>query len=131
MKRTYKDRDEFMKQFCGDPSKLDEKYDCMAFAGMTREALQVCLDKGWTTKDEAQNSAPNVGEILDFLKDNPAFKAHGYVVTAERQDARISVEGVQASGAPAEQVQEFINMFRHADNFDASLESGDCFAWFD
>jgi hypothetical protein len=108
-----------------------DKYDIFHFEGLSAKDLKRCIAKGWADPKDCQNSAPSIGDILEFLVANPSFKAHGYVVTPHRDDTRISIEGVIAEGAPRAEVDAYIEMFRQADEFEFDSNGGYCRAWYD
>lgn len=59
----------------------------------------------------------------------PKYKAHGYAVSDERDDYRISIEGVE-KGEPHESIKEFqdyMDVFRFSDTFDYHT----MFCWFE
>ena len=122
--KDYKLRDKMLN--------IDESTECggtWRFEGCTAETLESLIDLGFADPDEYQNSAPTIGEILEFLKENPNYTAHGYVVSIDRDDYRTSVEGVEGHEYDAEQIANFVTMFRFADEFEVSEDYQR--AWFD
>ena len=77
------------------------------------------------------NSCPGVQDLfLPFLQRHPDFTAHGYAVSKERQDSRITIEGIEcAAPMTIETVIDFANSFRRADDF--SLSSSNARCWYD
>jgi len=68
-------------------------------------------------------------KIYEFMQRYPKYKAHGYAVSDERDDYRISIEGVE-KGEPHESIKEFqdyMDVFRFSDTFDYHT----MFCWFD
>ncbi len=123
----YKTRDEMLKlEYHGGNS---ENYDVAYFDGVTAETLEKLVNMGYADPEEYQNSSPTIGEILKFMKENPSFTAHGYVVTPHRDDYRVSIEGVQGNSEDECEIFNFINLFRHADDF--NFGSGYQYAWYD
>jgi hypothetical protein len=98
------------------------------FDAMTYEQAQHCLDKGWMDPEYTQNDSPTNAEMVEFVKKNPAFVLHGYVVSTKRDDVRISIEGVRAAKkTTAKQRGAFVDMFRCADEFQLDPPR----AWYD
>ena len=124
-----KERDEFMIKATG--IKFVPNYDCERFEGLSAADLALCVKKGWADPTDAQNSAPEIGSILKFMKENPHFTAHGYVIGDKRADTRISIEGVGCKTATLPEMQAFIDEFHGADEFDVDLATGTAYAWFD
>jgi len=99
------------------------------FTDLDAKTLQELVDMNFADPEDKQNDSPTLGEILEFLKKYPAYTAHGYSVSAERPDYRVSIEGVE-KGIPSESVQEFqdyMALFRNADEFSNTT----MYCWFD
>lgn len=124
--KDWKLRDSMLNDVYGNKQ---ETYDIFRFDGVTAETLQKLVDLKYADPDEYQNEAPPIGEILEFLKENPDFTAHGYAVTVRRDDYRISLEGVEGNSRDFDQISRFMNMFRFADEFETGI--GYQRAWFD
>lgn len=124
--KHYKFRDSMLNDVYGDKQGT---YDIFRFDGVTAETLQKLVDLKYADPDERQNEAPSIGEILEFLEENPDFTANGYAVTVRRDDYRISIEGVEGNSRDFDQISRFMNMFRFADEFESGV--GYQRAWFD
>jgi len=82
--------------------------------------------------EENQNDAPTVGEMVEFLRDRKTdgWYAHGYCVSPERSDFRISFEGIGKKSSPStEDIIDFSMLFRWADEFYIGEEGVRC--WYD
>lgn len=119
-------RDSMLNDVYGD-KKGD--YDIFRFNGVTAETLQKLVDLKFADPYERQNESPTIAEFLDFLNGNPDFTALGYAVNVQRDDYRVSIEGVRGNSHDAQQILRFIQMFRMADEFE--IENGYQYAWFD
>ena len=126
-KKDYRIRDSMLNR----TTSLDDgnRYDILYFDGLKAETLEKLIEMGFADPQDSQNNAPNIATILEFLKRNPSFTAHGYAVTPHRSDYRISLEGVEANFADDSEVAEFIELFRHADDFKSAADYQ--YAWFD
>ena len=102
---------------------------CASFSGMTYNTLQTLVDKGYADPEDSQNDSPTLGEYLEFMKEHPRFKAHGYVVSNNREDRRITIEGLEAGQVTIKEVEDFINLDRYADEFEATQDY--CRSWWD
>jgi len=107
----------------------DGKYGVRHFANLDANTLEKMIELGFADPEEKQNEAPTIGEFLEWMKVNPSYKAHGYVVCVERNDYRLSVEGVDGCGKDWEEVRRFQLMFQDADEFD--IEENYQRAWYD
>ena len=102
---------------------------CASFSGMTYNTLQKLVDKGYADLEDSQNDSTTLGEYLEFMKVHPRFKAHGYVVSNDRDDRRVTVEGLEAGQVTIKEVEDFIKLDRYADEFEATQDY--CRSWWD
>ena len=91
------------------------------------------LQKGYLSVDEQQNNSPTVGEILEFCTTHELAKnwtLHGYAVSRDRADIRVSIEGIDGAGPfSTETIIAFAQLFHDADEFDLDTDSAHC--WYD
>jgi len=98
------------------------------FKDLSVEALKELLTLNFIDPSDRQNMAPSAWEIFYFMQKHPKFTAQGYAVDISRGDYRVSLEGVNKGVAlDADESIDFINLFRHADEFD--IHTG--YAWYD
>jgi hypothetical protein len=106
------------------------KGSCPRFEGVGLDKLKELVDKDFVDLEDAQNCAPTYGEIVEFIKQYPEITAHGYIVSPNRADYRVTLEGVEYSGAISQELRkDFIDMFRKADDFICDREK--LFCWYD
>ena len=100
------------------------------FSGVPLGILQRLIDLGFVEMGQ-WNACPGVTDLfLPFLKKNPLFTAHGYAVSGQRKDSRITVEGVERSASlTKEEIIDFANAFRRADDFEVTADHARC--WYD
>jgi len=73
---------------------------------------------GFLTLEDTQNDSPTAGDLVKFMRQWPGVYAHGYAIGGDRDDARISLEGLAYDGIPTRAlVAAFTVAFRHADEF--------------
>ncbi len=90
---------------------------------------------------DTQNNSPTNREFIDFGKKFPFVKYHGYVISAEREDYRLSIEGVNFvvskkdhKGKKTKLIKDFKKLNNGADELvvsegeDGSVEF---YSWFD
>ena len=101
------------------------------FNNLDVNTLGKLLDEGFADPRERQNEAPSIKRIYNFMRQYPEYKAHGYVVEAERPDCRISVEGVEKQGGyeNRKELSDFCKLFGHADELTA--DAAGMYCWFD
>ena len=102
---------------------------CARFVGMTYKTLKTLVDKGYADPEDNTNGSTTLGEYLEFMKEHPRFKAHGYVISNDRDDRRITVEGLEAGKVTIKEMVEFTELDRHADEFEAIQNY--CRSWWD
>lgn len=108
----------------------DKPYDIKRIELITLKQLLKLKEKEFIDLEEAQNSSPTIGEFIDFMTLYPKFKAHGYIVTPDRSDYRISLEGLQTEEKLTKiEMVAFSNKFHNADDF--WIEEHSAYCWWD
>ena len=102
---------------------------CARFVGMTYKTLQKLVDKGYADPEDNTNGSTTLGKYLEFMKEHPRFKAHGYVISNDRDDRRITVEGLEAKRVTIKEMVAFTDLDRMADEFEATQLY--CRSWWD
>ena len=68
-----------------------------AFEGVPAKVLHTILALHPELGEDAQNMAPTFAEMLAGVGDEEGVTFHGYCITAERSDERITLEGFNAA----------------------------------
>lgn len=68
------------------------------FKDLSLAELQQLVFHGFIELDECQNNSPKTATFLDFMKKFGQVRAHGYAVSADRPDARVTLEGISCYG---------------------------------
>lgn len=68
-----------------------------SFSGIHLPTLKKLIDLGFADPEEAQNDSPTIGAFLEFMSVYPNVTVLGYVVSPNREDCRVSVEGIECS----------------------------------
>ena len=125
--KNVKDRD---KIIFGSYNKKTYSGGIRRFDGITKDQLKLLLDKKFINPDEKQNACPSVSQIYEFMTKYPDYQAHGYAVSPEREDYRVSLEGVMKNGPSEskEEMHDFTKLFRNADEFQMNDKM---YCWFD
>ena len=100
------------------------------FTNLAVGAMQTLVELGFLNPESETNGSPTAQEFLDFMKKYPMFTAIGYAVHPARRDARITIEGIEASAAldgPA--VAAFTEFSQEADEI--TIGSGYFRCWWD
>lgn len=82
--------------------------------------------------DDAQNNSPTVQEFITFIseqKDIKRYTLECYVVPTNRDDTRLSIEGISGKDLSSIELQRAIENFRHADEFNLSVSEANFRAW--
>ena len=94
------------------------------------DEINALIEEKFIDPNEAQNCCPCVSEIKDFMEKYPMFTAHGYIVSPERDDYRVSIEGVEYIGEVDQQMMiDFIEKFGDAD--EVVCDRSRCYCWYD
>lgn len=101
------------------------------FEGLKISQLFDLFCNHFITWDERHNAAPDLREIVGYIAEHPGYGMSGYAVAAQRDDYRVSIDGLEKEGvAITKQEQEdFKKLFGAADDFEAS--SRRLYAWYD
>ena len=100
------------------------------FSGVPLSVLQTLLNERFADPDESHNSAPTIDEIRAFMTCWPRVTCHGYFVHIDRDDYRVSIEGVDYKGLPnLDWVMDFVKQFRFADEF--VCNPNQLYCWYD
>lgn len=106
------------------------------FKGMGIVAAEALITQGFLDPEERQNDSPTVREFIDFAKDHldANFRFHGYVVGPEREDCRVSIEGIQSGydDINKETILDFVKMFmvNYPAN-DTDVRYDNLYCWYD
>lgn len=115
---------------------FNEKYNAKKYAGGIRrferldlERLEELVKNDFVDLGERQNYSPTIEEFRFFLQNYPNYYLNGYTASPDRDDYRISIDGIGADEAPATQPDTvaFVQLCRDADEF--SIEPPH--AWWD
>lgn len=80
--------------------------------------------------NERHNSCPHVETILLFMERYSGYFASGYAVSAERDDYRVSLDGLKKTGILTEvEKADALSLFGKADDF--RLDENGLYCWFD
>lgn len=102
---------------------------CTNFRFVNVNTLKELVKKGYLDPEDKQNDAPTAGEFIKFMEKYPEFKAHGYIIDNEREDRRITIEGVSGYPQSEEAKEAFEEMFLNADEF--NIEDDEYYCWYD
>lgn len=101
------------------------------FENLTFENLEKLFTLGVIDPEDTQNDSPTMQEYREVMKKNPCFTAHGYAVSPEREDYRVTIEGLDGENMTEDQLQMFIEGFRYADTFSVNLKKKTAHCWYD
>ena len=106
--------------------------DIVHFHKMPYGVIDALIKEGYADPRDCQNSSPSMKEFRNFMKRHSGIiTAHGYIILPPRDDARVTVEGCEGVGLSPEAMQEVIEEFRHADDFNFDISGGEFYAWWD
>lgn len=128
MNKDFNKRDEIL---FGVYNKDAYKYGGIRhFKNLDVDALKHLLDEGFIDPEEAQNDSPTTMEFYEFISAHPNFTAHGYAVSPDRDDYRITLEGIECyEPCDVKTIRDFIELCRFADELSVNDEC--MYAWWD
>lgn len=107
----------------GNEVKWEYPSDIKYIEELSIEQLNALNKEGLLDLEEQQNYSPTIKEFIDFMSEFPQVKAHGYIVSPQRDDCRISIEGLICNENITEELLfQFANGFHLADEFQVSKE---------
>ena len=123
-----KQQDERRREILGlDITTIEQDITHVDF---TVEQLDLLIKEGFLDPESSQNDSPTAQEFCEFIREHPDFVAHGYLISAEREDCRITLEGIKSTGDSIPKDRgEFVKLCRRAHEF--RVESGRLYAWWD
>jgi hypothetical protein len=131
--RDWQRRDAILQPFTrtdGPFAGFDTGGDIFFFQGVRAEAVAQLLAEGYLDPDERQNDSPSASEFFAFMQRHPEVLAHGYATSIEREDYRVTIEGVSYRGPVSEQLRrEVVQLFGSAD--ECRVEPNGMYVWYD
>lgn len=100
------------------------------FENLSLDALKQLVDLNYINLNEKQNKCPSVREILEFMEKYPDYTTHGYVISAKRNDYRVSLEGVEKK-TPAASLEERTDFDKLFKNPDEVVVLNRMYCWYD
>ena len=90
------------------------------FDAATLDQLDTLAANGFLDLDQTKNSSPTVGELMDFMRKHAdkGVVAHGYIVANDREDRRISLEGLAHDSEDRDFQITFLEAMQGADELD-------------
>ena len=103
---------------------------CESFTGLTLYELNLLLNENFIDPEECQNCSPDTMEFKEFLVKYPEVTLHGYIVSPERDDYRVTIKGLEYCGdVSREMLKMFVDGYRFADDF--ICDDDYLYCWFD
>lgn len=104
------------------------------FEKVSLEVMEQLIEAGYLDPSDKQNESPTAGQFFSFMKEfsnDIDITAHGYVVSEERSDCRVTIEGLEGEFKNySKELEEMIkSKFSLADEFEID-EEGFWF-WYD
>lgn len=100
------------------------------FQNLPPEVLETLIAEQFADPEINQNDSPTIGEFLAYMKEHPGCNCHGYAVSIDREDYRVSLEGLdQRSNLSHEAEIHFLKFCHGADEI--NTESEGYHAWWD
>ena len=100
------------------------------FESLTIEQLDELLLNRFIDPGEYQNESPTTKDFYQFMSKFPMVVAHGYATSPDREDYRVTIEGLFAREADVNDAlkKEFHTFCHEADEYE---DAGDLYSWWD
>src|SRR5262249_26540474 len=104
--------------------------DIFFFQGVPAEVVAQLLTERYLDPDERQNASPSASEFFAFMQRHPGMLAHAYATCTEREDDRVTIEGVSYRGTVSQDLRrEVVQLFGSAD--ECRVDASGVYVWFD
>lgn len=126
------EREQIVFQRSYDPKHYEYGGTCR-FSNLPLEKIEALIEKGFLSPRDCQNSSPTAEEFIVFAKrHNPSnWSFHGYVVSPERSDCRVTIEGIESNGPlTKDDLIDFLLLVSSADDLVADRDKP-VYCWYD
>ncbi len=117
----------------GERAEPSADENSISYFHMSAETARQLIAEGFLDPKERHGRAPRAEEMLSFCEGEAGahWYLHGFVVSAERADSRVALEGI-GSDAPLGPAQRarFSRAFQDADILVTEEDKG-CYCWYD
>lgn len=103
------------------------------FGNLSFKKAKELMERGFLPPKDKQNDAPTAQEFVDFMAahDPDNWTLHGYSVSPEREDVRVTIEGIESVGPLTDHdMVDFLRTFLLANKLTAEDEKP-VRCWFD
>ena len=100
-----------------------------SFENLPAAIMKKLLELNFATEEDAQNDMPCIKKLMEYADTHENITFNGYAVSPKRDDYRISIETIKQDFTTPKDRDDFTEMFRLADDFDADEDQG--YAWYD
>lgn len=100
-----------------------------SFENLPAATMKQLLELNFATEEDAQNNMPCIKKLMEYTATHENVTFNGYAVSPKRDDYRISIETIMQDFTTVKDRDDFTEMFRLADEFEADKDQG--YAWYD
>lgn len=111
------------------PSEMLDGIEYFEKASVTQ--IKRLIKEGFLDIEEKINESPSTREFIKFLEKHPNGYAHGYLISVDREDYRVSIEGIgyKKIRGNIDLRTDFINFCMQADVL--IINETELYAWWD
>lgn len=106
----------------------ESKYDVKRFDKLDLKQLNELVENNFIDLADCQNDSPSAGQFLALMKKYPEVSAHGYVVSPNRPDCRVTLEGLSFCGVVSDDLSRSFSLLCD-DADELVIESNELHAW--
>lgn len=115
-----------------DPKPYQQGCGIVRFKNVPLSDIKTLVEKGYLNPDEEMDRGARAQDFINFVEEHgPEYWTfHGYVVSPDRFDKRVTIEGIKSQGyLIKDDLIDFLFEFRMADELD--FEDGIAYCWYD
>ena len=103
------------------------------FYRMPLDTLNSLVENGLADLDDRQNESPSIREYLGLLRKHPSEPAalHGYLVSPDRDDCRITIEGLECTSANKYFISDLRSLLKNYPCGVIKIKRGHQYCWYD
>jgi len=129
---NFEEREQIVFNRHYDPANYDDGGICK-LEKISYTTVKKLLEKGYLFPDSSCDCGPEVSEFVSFVEEhNPDnWYFHGYVVSANRRDTRVTIEGIGSfKPLDPDSLIDFLQYFRIADEI-MDEKDQPVYCWYD
>lgn len=101
------------------------------FDGASVEQIELLIKENFINENSSHNGSPTNKEFLDFMKQYPSSKAHGFAISIDRCDYGMVIEGLEMDANSIDEIDAFSNFCRCPTTLSIDENKLHAYSWWD